>query len=622
MRVQPLQIPLSKLRPGRKNPRRGRPGVDAHQKMVASINAVGLLQPLIVRPVAEDAYQVIAGNRRLAALRQVHRSDDPKIACVVRDVDDHAAETLALAENFVREDMSPLDQAESFARLAADEAQGPDGIAAIFGVTERYVRQRMKLAGLTKVVKTALRDGTIDLGTAEAFASIPEDRQTAVWEELNGRPRHAEQVRSVIDHAWIDASHALFDLTALPDWKVSRDLFSERVLVERDAFLAAQAEALERQRSGLLEEGWREVVVGKYEDVYPLARALGVPEREFDPDTVRKLDKLLARRETWQAKYDELPEEDERPATRIGGKLETIDAELRQIESDAPEFHSAATQSAATVFLMLLPDGQVRREYRVPKPTPRHSMNGNGPYENGRSVSSQPKPPTSDDLSDRQLADVFTHKTLAVREAVLKSPSVRKRLLVLILHEKVHGEALAIRQEPNAVSLHAGHKEGLKSEPCERLKEKRNAIDPFANDHSVDEVAAFTKLSKLPTDRLNQLIDLLVVDCLTAHLQRRTELVQRLAIDLKVDLRKTWRPDAAWLAGFQKVQLSHLLAELKGPVYSPAHEGRRKSELVTALTNLFTDAAGGKLEDKTLAELANTWSPTVLSDCNRKNSMG
>jgi ParB family chromosome partitioning protein len=581
--------------------------------MVASIKAVGLLQPLIVRPIADEEYQVIAGNRRLAALRQVHRSDVPKVACVVRDVDDHAAETLALAENFIREGMSPLDEAESFARLAADKAKGPDGIASMFGVTERYVRQRMKLAGLAKVVKSALRQDEIDIGTAEAFASIPEDRQTAVWEEMNGHPRHAEHVRNVIHHAWIDAKHALFDLSTLPEWKVSQDLFAERVLVERDVFIAAQTEALEKEKSLLLEDGWREVVVGKYEEINGLTRTLTIPDREFDAAIEKKLSQLAERRQAWEAKLEALADDDEKGITAVESKIEALDAQAQDIEQHAPLVHSETTKSVGTMFLMLLPDGQVRRDYRVPRVVMRPSGGSNGTESNG-SVP-QPCPPTSEDLNERQLADLFTHQALAVRQALLKAPAVRKRVLALILHEKVRGEALAVRHEANAVTLHASQ-DGFKSEPFQQLKEKRAAIDPFTDEYSIDEAAAFDKLGEMSTDRLNQLIDLLVVDCLTAHLQRNTGLVQRLSAELKVDLRKTWRPDAVWLSGYQKVQLSHLLADRKGPVYSPTNETRKKSELVEAATALFADGAEGKLGDPTLAGRVNAWLPSVLCPMN------
>jgi hypothetical protein len=113
--------------------------------------------------------------------------------------------------------------------------------------------------------------------------------------------------------------------------------------------------------------------------------------------------------------------------------------------------------------------------------------------------------------------------------------------------------------------------------------------------------------------KLDALIDLLTIECITAHLQRRTELVHHLADKLKVSIRNHWRPDAAWLSGFQKIQLSHLITQLAGPGHAPAAE-RKKSKLVEVLAKLFTDAADGKLEDKELSERANRWLPSNLRE--------
>jgi hypothetical protein len=115
----------------------------------------------------------------------------------------------------------------------------------------------------------------------------------------------------------------------------------------------------------------------------------------------------------------------------------------------------------------------------------------------------------------------------------------------------------------------------------------------------------------LSAPKLDALIDLLVVECVTAHLQRSTALVHQLAAELKVNFRDEWRPTAAWLSGFQKIQLAHLLVELKGQINAPAPE-RKKSELVEVLAKLFTDVAEGKLEDKLLVERVNSWLPANL----------
>jgi hypothetical protein len=81
----------------------------------------------------------------------------------------------------------------------------------------------------------------------------------------------------------------------------------------------------------------------------------------------------------------------------------------------------------------------------------------------------------------------------------------------------------------------------------------------------------------------------------------------------KVNLRDNWRPDASWLTGFQKIQMAHLITELKRPAHAPAPE-RKKSELIEVLVRLFADAAEGKLDDKQLASRVNSWLPSNLRE--------
>ena len=127
----------------RRNPRRVKPERDAHRRMVASIRRMDCWPRWwSERRKPSGGFKVIAGNRRLAALREVYKEAGrpPKVPCVLRSVDDDTADALALAENFVREPMHPLDEAEAFAKLAREEAKGVEAIAAEFGVSQPYVR--------------------------------------------------------------------------------------------------------------------------------------------------------------------------------------------------------------------------------------------------------------------------------------------------------------------------------------------------------------------------------------------------------------------------------------------------------------------------------------------------
>jgi ParB/RepB/Spo0J family partition protein len=613
-------IPLSKLVPSRRNPRRVRPERDAHRRLVASIRAHGLLQPLVVRPVTGDdggrpgAYRVTAGHRRLAALREVHRGDDdPRVPCVVRAAaDDEAADAQALAENFAREPMHPLDEACAFAKLAKEDGRDADAIAANFGVHPAYVRRRMRLADLTGVVQSAYRAGEIDTATAEAFSAVPPDKQADVWAEVGGRPQHAAHVRNVIAHGWVDAAHALFDVSQLPDWTVSRDLFGDRVLVERAAFLSGQSEALAAERQRLSEDGWAEVVAGCAADVRDRLWSMAEAPQGYDEPTTGELAKLADRRQELEDRYALLDgdnDPDDAQSDALAAEMEAVDEAGRALRKCAPVRYAEGTKAVGTAFLILEPDGRVRREYRVPRPG-RGTTAGGGHAAVGANgvTTAVPPPPTSDDLREGQLATTFTHQALAVRQGLLGDVRARRRVLALVLHDHVHGEALAVRHEPNGTTLHADHTDGFTSAARDALRQRRAELDPLHGRTFVAEGDAYATLAALPDAQVEALIDLLTVECVTAHLQRPTALVGRLAAELGVNVRQHWRPDAAWLGGYRKAQLVHLVYQLRGP----AAERKKKGELVAELAQLFADAAEGRLTDAPLAERLNAWLPSNL----------
>ncbi|HEX3355759.1 MAG TPA: hypothetical protein VHS31_02165, partial [Tepidisphaeraceae bacterium] len=185
-----------------------------------------------------------------------------------------------------------------------------------------------------------------------------------------------------------------------------------------------------------------------------------------------------------------------------------------------------------------------------------------------------------------------------------------RKVLLLILHDHVHCPGLAIRHDANGTTVHASLSETFKSPAFDRLQERRRKLDPFM-DKQVETGLAIKQLNELSANQQKELIDLLAVECLTAHLQRPTELVQILTDELKVNLREHWRPHAEWLSGYQKVQLSLLLTELLGKVHTLTPE-RKKSELVSQLDKLFADAASGKQPDKKLADKLNAWLPANM----------
>jgi hypothetical protein len=214
-------------------------------------------------------------------------------------------------------------------------------------------------------------------------------------------------------------------------------------------------------------------------------------------------------------------------------------------------------------------------------------------------------------LTDGQLAVTFTHQALCVRDALHQNAKARECVLALLLHDKVRSEALSMRHETNGTTLQASNSKSFTSAARDRLRAIRAKLDPFAKEQFVDDVQAYSQLGQLSEKKLDDLIDLLVVELVTAHPLRPTKLIAHLATELKVNMRDDWKPDADWLGSFQKIQLAHLVTDLRGPVHAPTPD-RTKSELVKQLAQLFADAAEGRLEDKSLAAKVNAWLPANL----------
>ncbi len=647
-------IPLCQLFASRTNPRRVRPERDAHRRLVASIRAYGLLEPLVVRPrkSAEgegDAgelprYEVVAGRRRLDALRTIHRRTPLEtlkvfpgagVPCMIHDVDAETAHGMALSENFAREGMHPLDEAEAFARLAHVDAKGVAAIAADFGVTARYVRQRMKLAGLADVVKVAFRAGEIDTATAEVFATVPAERQAEVWGEVDGKVHHARHAENLIASGWIDAAHARFDVDSLPVGAVSSDLFGDRVRIDRKVFMEKQAEALVAERDALLDDGWVEVVIAPRDEVQDRLYAMTPAPVGFDEDTHAQLETLSAEREALDGQLEGLGEEaDESQVDAFYEAMDRLDERMHEAESGAEPRYDEVTKAVGTIFLVVGADGGVDIQARVPRGSGSREGSGSNAGIPGAGASRPAAELGTDRLSDKQVRAALAHEVVAVRSALsvddARADRTRRVVLALLLHRAVSANpALLVRRDADPIdrffafdpapgsSDTAGQDHPHPSivfTPWAKTVARRDAMDPLLGKSWVDEAEAYRTINQLDDRRLDALIESLIVAAVSGSLAGRSPLVALLAADLEVDVRASWTPDAEWFKGYRKLQLARLLGELRGPAHGSAAERRKKSELVEELASLFKEADAGRMTDADLSARVNAWTPACLTD--------
>jgi len=170
-------LPLDQLRESPANPRRHWDKF-ALEDLAASIRTVGILEPLLVRPV-NGRHEIVAGGRRFRAAKLVGLTEVPVI---VRTLTDQQALEASIIENLQRADVHPLDEADGYrALMAADPAYTPEAIAAKVGKSKSYVYQRLKLADLAPAVKKAFEADRITAGHAILIARLsPADQARAL----------------------------------------------------------------------------------------------------------------------------------------------------------------------------------------------------------------------------------------------------------------------------------------------------------------------------------------------------------------------------------------------------------------------------------------------------------
>jgi ParB family transcriptional regulator, chromosome partitioning protein len=164
----PNVLPLSKMQPGKYQPRT-RMDEGALQELAASIRAQGLMQPILVRPVAAERYEIVAGERRYRAARMAGLDEVPVL---VKDVPDEAAAAMALIENIQREDLNPLEEAQGIQRLLDDFKFTHEQAAESLGRSRSAVSNLLRLLNLAQPVQTMLLAGDLDMGHARALLAV------------------------------------------------------------------------------------------------------------------------------------------------------------------------------------------------------------------------------------------------------------------------------------------------------------------------------------------------------------------------------------------------------------------------------------------------------------------
>jgi ParB family transcriptional regulator, chromosome partitioning protein len=182
----PFTLPIAHLRPGRFQPRTVFEDKDG---LVESVRQFGLLQPILVRPLADepDAYEIVAGERRWRAAQKAQLHEVP---VVVRSLDDIDALQLALIENLQRTDLSPIDEAMGYRRLIEQFHQTQEEVAETMGRSRPHIANTLRLLDLPEEVRVLVQRQELSAGHARtllSFANPAAMAERALKERLSVR---------------------------------------------------------------------------------------------------------------------------------------------------------------------------------------------------------------------------------------------------------------------------------------------------------------------------------------------------------------------------------------------------------------------------------------------------
>jgi len=195
-----MMLKVEQLRPGKYQPRSYMDDA-ALQTLAASIQAQGIMQPILVRQLSDEQYEIIAGERRWRASQIAGLSEVPVL---VREIADEAALAMALIENIQRENLNPLEEALGIKRLIDEFAMTHEKAAEAVGRTRVTVSNLLRLLTLSAPVQEMLMQSKLDMGHARALIGLTGAQQIMLAEKIIHDDLSVREVESLVKKTMAD----------------------------------------------------------------------------------------------------------------------------------------------------------------------------------------------------------------------------------------------------------------------------------------------------------------------------------------------------------------------------------------------------------------------------------
>lgn len=187
-------IHIERIVPNRYQPRQVFEPSKIHE-LAESIKEHGLLQPIVVRPIEEDMFEIIAGERRFRAMQSLNMS---QADVIIRDMDDEETAVVALIENIQRENLSVVEEAEAYKKLLELGDVTQSELAKSLGKSQSFIANKLRLLKLAPKVITRLREGKITERHSRAVLVLSEEDQEALIEQVIAQKLNVKQTEDKV----------------------------------------------------------------------------------------------------------------------------------------------------------------------------------------------------------------------------------------------------------------------------------------------------------------------------------------------------------------------------------------------------------------------------------------
>ncbi|GGC94372.1 ParB/RepB/Spo0J family partition protein [Halopseudomonas salina] len=217
-------LPVDLIQRGKYQPRRDM-DPQALEELANSIRVQGVMQPIVVRPIADGRYEIIAGERRWRATQQAGLDTIP---AVIRDVPDEAAIAMALIENIQREDLNPIEEGIALQRLQQEFELTQQQVADAVGKSRVTITNLLRLMSLPDEVKLLLERGDLEMGHARALLGLPAEQQTQAARQVVAKGLTVRQTEALV-RQWLNPRREPGDTRVNPDIERLEQDLAERI---------------------------------------------------------------------------------------------------------------------------------------------------------------------------------------------------------------------------------------------------------------------------------------------------------------------------------------------------------------------------------------------------------